>query len=73
MKDSEELYKVQVQEWDPIIEWFNKRYQTQILKTRFIDRPEFSDNDISTLRKHLLSYNFSSLIGKIYTNIISNN
>ncbi|XP_044743435.1 ATP synthase mitochondrial F1 complex assembly factor 2 [Chrysoperla carnea] len=64
--DSEELYKVQVQEWDPIIEWFNKRYQTQILKTRFIDGPEFSDNDKNVLRKHLLSYNFSSLIGFMF-------
>lgn len=62
-QENDELYKLQTQQWDPIIEWFKKRYQVDIEKTRSIASLTISQDVKTILERHLLSYNFESLIG----------
>lgn len=62
-QDNDELYQLQQQEWDPIIEWFNKRFGADVKKTRDINDPAVSDATKSAISKHLMSYNFAAVHG----------
>ncbi|KAL3282374.1 hypothetical protein HHI36_005560 [Cryptolaemus montrouzieri] len=65
-KEDEELYKFQSNEWDPVIEWFNKRYGTNIQKSIEMSGPIVSQEDKNRVNKHLLSHNFASCYGFVY-------
>ncbi|CAH1183273.1 unnamed protein product [Phaedon cochleariae] len=64
--DEEELLKFQINEWDPVIEWFNNRFNVNIQKSVQMDLPLVSENDKATLRKHLMSHNFAAVNGFMY-------
>lgn len=66
IQDIEDLYKLQVAEWDPIIEWFNERYETDIQKSCDITQPKISAKTRMSISKHLLSYNDAAMQGFLY-------
>lgn len=57
---------MQCAEWDPIIEWFNERYDTDIEKSCHISQPVISAKTKMNISKHLHSYNDISMHGFIY-------
>ncbi|XP_044752033.1 ATP synthase mitochondrial F1 complex assembly factor 2 [Coccinella septempunctata] len=65
-EDDEELYKFQKSEWDPVIEWFNGRYGTNIQKSVIMDGPKVSQVDKEKINRHILSHKFESVYGFVY-------
>lgn len=61
------MFKLQTNEWDPIIEWFNKRFNLHLEKSVQMDKPPVSEEDKSILTKHLMSYNFAAINGKMFS------
>ncbi|XP_033227789.1 ATP synthase mitochondrial F1 complex assembly factor 2 [Belonocnema kinseyi] len=61
--DEEELYNLQVEKWDPLIQWFCDRFQLGITKTRSIEAPLVTTETKEIIRKHLMSYNFEAIHG----------
>ncbi|KAJ3632471.1 hypothetical protein MTP99_009480 [Tenebrio molitor] len=64
--EQEDLLTLQEKEWDPVIAWFNKRFNVSLVKSRQMDLPPVSQQDKATLGKHLLSYNFATISGFVY-------
>ncbi|KAF2894008.1 hypothetical protein ILUMI_12161 [Ignelater luminosus] len=64
--ENEELYKLQVQEWDPVLDWFCNRFQVKVQKSREMCTPAISDEVKATISKHLLSYNFACIHGYVF-------
>lgn len=62
----DELYKVQCAEWDPIINWFNERYQVDIEKSCDITQPKISAKTRMNISKHFLSYDEAAMQGFLY-------
>lgn len=58
-----DLYELQTQEWDPMIEWFNKRYSTELAKTDDISPPLFPSNAKMQIANYFMSYNLTALHG----------
>ena len=67
LQEADELYELQLQEWQPILNWFCKRYDVKLEATRDISAPTISQENKSVLTKHLLSYNFWAVHGRYYT------
>ncbi|KAK9873010.1 hypothetical protein WA026_020355 [Henosepilachna vigintioctopunctata] len=65
--EDEELYKFQANQWDPIIEWFNERYDTTIQKSVEMLGPTVAQKDKDSINRHLMSYNFNSVYGFVYS------
>jgi ATP synthase mitochondrial F1 complex assembly factor 2 len=65
-KEEEGLYKLQTEQWDPIIEWFNKRYSTELKKTEDISPPSFPADAKMKIGSYLMSYNLPALHGIQY-------
>ncbi|CAH0557012.1 unnamed protein product [Brassicogethes aeneus] len=61
-----ELLKVQETEWDPVIEWFNNKFDVNLKKSTQMDIPPVSEQDKAKLSKHLMSYNFAAINGFVY-------
>ena len=56
------MYARQVQQWQPVIDWFCQRYDVDIRpSTSFI--AQFGDDTRDKIRRHLLSYNFEAVQG----------
>ncbi|RZC38245.1 ATP synthase mitochondrial F1 complex assembly factor 2, partial [Asbolus verrucosus] len=64
--EEEDLLKLQEVEWDPVITWFNKKFNVNLAKSRQMDSPIVNEKDKTTLSKHLLSYNFAAINGNHY-------
>nr|AEE62847.1 unknown [Dendroctonus ponderosae] len=64
--EDEDLLKFQITEWDPVIEWFNKRFNVKLKKSVQMDVSPVSEEDKTTLIRHLMSYNFASVNGFLY-------
>lgn len=62
-KDEPDLFKLQTEEWDPIIEWFNKRYDTQLEKSVDISAPVFPPNAKMQIASFLKSHDLAALHG----------
>lgn len=62
--DEESLHALQRNEWDPIIQWFNERYGTNLQKTMDITPPNVSAEDKMKISKYLLSHSDEVLNGK---------
>lgn len=60
------MYQLQCAEWDPIIDWFNDRYQTDLQKSCDITQPQISATTKMNISKQLLSYNESTMHGFMY-------
>jgi len=62
--DPPNLLEKQLESWSPVITWFNHRYEVHIEPTLdLLSLPAVSDQDISTLEKHLLSYDWNAIQG----------
>lgn len=62
-QEDESLFKLQINEWDPVIEWFNKRFDVNLQKSVQMDIPPVGEKDKAALTKHLLSHNFAAING----------
>ena len=65
-KENDSLYDLQQQEWDPIIQWFCKRFNVLVEKSRDILNPTLHADSRSKLETHLMSYEFNPLYGILY-------
>ena len=65
--DEESLQALQHNEWDPIIQWFNERYGTNLQKTMNLTPPNVSAEDKMKISKYLLSHSDEVLNGKCKT------
>ena len=57
------LSQLQREEWDPIIEWFNKRYDTKLEKTVDISPPVYPPGAKMSIASYLNSHNLTTLHG----------
>ncbi|EDW46452.1 ATP synthase mitochondrial F1 complex assembly factor 2 [Drosophila sechellia] len=64
--DEKDLQDLQVNEWDPVIAWFNQRYDTNLQKTMNITPPQVSERDKMNIAKHFQSYSLETLHGFIF-------
>ncbi|KAI4465400.1 atp synthase mitochondrial f1 complex assembly factor 2/atp12 protein mitochondrial precursor [Holotrichia oblita] len=64
--DEDELYKFQVQEWDPVIQWFCDKFAVNIQKSRVMEGPKISKETKQILSRHLLSYTQEAIFGYVY-------
>ncbi|KAJ8954377.1 hypothetical protein NQ318_011050, partial [Aromia moschata] len=64
--EDEDLLKFQTKEWDPVIEWFNKRFNVNLKKSVQMDILPVSDQDKAVISKYLMSYNFAAVNGFVY-------
>lgn len=65
-RENEELFKLQKEQWDPIIQWFCDRFAVDMMKTESIQEPVISLETKTTLARHLMSYNHSATQGFMY-------
>ncbi|XP_068154790.1 ATP synthase mitochondrial F1 complex assembly factor 2 [Drosophila tropicalis] len=64
--DEQDLQELQHNEWDPLIDWFNQRFETSLQKTMNITPPLVTDEDKIKIAKHFQSYNLETLHGFIF-------
>ncbi|CAG9771990.1 unnamed protein product [Ceutorhynchus assimilis] len=64
--EDEDLMKFQMAEWDPVIEWFNKRFNVKLKKSIQMDVSPISEEDKTIITKHLMSHNFATVNGFMY-------
>ncbi|KAL1491130.1 hypothetical protein ABEB36_011772 [Hypothenemus hampei] len=64
--ENDDLMKLQITEWDPVIAWFNERFKVHLKKSVQMDVPPVSEQDKATLSRHLMSYNFAAVNGFMY-------
>lgn len=57
------LYQIQTEEWEPLIQWFNKRYDTELEKTVSILPPVFPAGAKMQIANYLKSHSLTSLHG----------
>lgn len=62
-KAEENLYQLQSEQWAPLIEWFNERYDTKLEKTVDISPPVFPPNAKMQIANYLKSHSLTSLHG----------
>lgn len=62
-KDEPNLYNMQEEQWDPLIAWFNKRYDTELTKTVDISPPVYPSNAKMQIANYLKSHSLASLHG----------
>ncbi|XP_041938788.1 ATP synthase mitochondrial F1 complex assembly factor 2 [Alosa sapidissima] len=60
------LVELQNNEWNPVMEWIEKRYNVVIGSSSNIMGPEIPEETKDTFRQHLNSYNFWALTGLEY-------
>lgn len=63
-KEDNELYKLQLKEWMPILDWFNEKFQTNINPVRGISFSCCSEDVKQIFEHYLNSYSFPCLHGK---------
>lgn len=65
-QEKSDLIELQKAEWDPVIQWFNQRYETNLQKTLDISPPPLSDSDRMKVSKYLLSNSEETLHGFVF-------
>ena len=65
MQEADELYDLQVREWQPVLDWFCKKYNVKLEPVRDISGPTVSQETKAEIMKHLLSYDFWAIHGKL--------
>lgn len=65
-KDHDDLYTLLSNGWDPIINWFNERYSTDLQKTTDIVSPVVSAETKMNIGKHLMSYDTTAIHGFVH-------
>ncbi|XP_069784383.1 ATP synthase mitochondrial F1 complex assembly factor 2 isoform X1 [Narcine bancroftii] len=66
MEDPPGLVELQKNEWDPVVEWIENRYNVIIGSSTNILGPNIPKESKETIKHHLSSYNFWALIGLEY-------
>ncbi|KAL3875575.1 hypothetical protein ACJMK2_033516 [Sinanodonta woodiana] len=66
LAEPEELLEFQCQQWDPVIDWFKKRYKVEIETTTGIASLKVPEETYLTLERHLLSMSDWALFGYHY-------
>uniref|UniRef100_A0A182Y941 Uncharacterized protein n=1 Tax=Anopheles stephensi TaxID=30069 RepID=A0A182Y941_ANOST len=61
-----ELKKLQQQEWTPIVEWCNKRYEINLASTDSLVVPTFEPGMAMNLSRYFSSYNTAALHGFVF-------
>lgn len=61
----EELRVLQEKKWDPVIEWFNKRFGVNQQISQNLELPPIASETRAVLARHLLSYDFPALNGML--------
>ncbi|EDW02852.1 ATP synthase mitochondrial F1 complex assembly factor 2 [Drosophila grimshawi] len=64
--DEKDLQELQCNEWDPVIDWFNQRFETNLQKTNNITPPQVTGDDRMKIAKHFQSYNLETLHGFVF-------
>ncbi|XP_030377682.1 ATP synthase mitochondrial F1 complex assembly factor 2 [Scaptodrosophila lebanonensis] len=64
--NEKDLQELQQNEWDPVIAWFNQRYETNLKKTMNITPPKVTDEDKMKIAKHFQSHSLETLHGFIF-------
>ncbi|XP_062545746.1 ATP synthase mitochondrial F1 complex assembly factor 2 [Armigeres subalbatus] len=64
--EDKRLKELQVAEWNPIIEWFNKRHDVALQATDALEVPSFAPGTTMNISRYLSSYNEATLHGIMY-------
>ncbi|XP_054001914.1 ATP synthase mitochondrial F1 complex assembly factor 2 [Hylaeus anthracinus] len=64
--ESDELYKLQTEKWDPLVQWFCDNYSVNMVKTQSIEAPIVSEETKMVLVRHLMSYDYAAVHGFMY-------
>ncbi|KFB43070.1 AGAP008876-PA-like protein [Anopheles sinensis] len=64
--EERELKKLQNQEWTPIVEWCNKRYEVNLSSTDSLVVPTFEPGMAMNLARYFTSYNGAALHGFLF-------
>lgn len=59
----DDVYQLQQKEWQPVIDWFCKKYSVNIQPTQDMVGPEIESKTKEIIERHFLSYNLPSLHG----------
>lgn len=62
-QEEKDLIQLQEVEWDPIISWFNSRFNVSIEKSKQMDIPPAKEKDKTKLTKYLMSHSFAAING----------
>lgn len=57
---------MQCKDWDPVIAWFNQRYETDLKKSCDISSPVVPSGTKMNITKHLLSYDLTTMHGIVF-------
>ncbi|XP_053695973.1 ATP synthase mitochondrial F1 complex assembly factor 2 [Sabethes cyaneus] len=60
------LKKLQLAEWSPVIDWFNKRYEVQLVATDGLEVPSFAPGTAMNISRYLSSYSVAALHGFMF-------
>lgn len=63
MPEPEELLKLQVTKWDPVVHWFANYFSCSVPVTQNVTLPEINEVTRNTLSKYFNSFNIWSLTG----------
>ncbi|GIY64733.1 ATP synthase mitochondrial F1 complex assembly factor 2 [Caerostris darwini] len=61
------LAELQTQKWDPLLKWFENRYQVKIYISEDVSTNPVPDETLAKIKRQLLSYNYWCLIGINFT------
>ncbi|XP_059618353.1 ATP synthase mitochondrial F1 complex assembly factor 2 [Phlebotomus argentipes] len=61
--EEDDLAVTQAKEWDPVIAWFNERFEADLLKSRDINTPTVSAQTRMSVSKYLMSHSEAALHG----------
>ena len=62
-----ELAQFQTAEWDPMLEWINKKYETDITSSTSIVGPQIPSSTKDIIRNHLSTRSDWALVGEYKT------
>ncbi|MBN3303923.1 ATPF2 factor, partial [Amia calva] len=63
VEEPQRLVELQRNEWDPVLDWIEKRYNVEIGSSSSLLGPNIPQETKDTFRQHLASYNFWALTG----------
>ncbi|KAG1925570.1 TOM1-like protein [Pimephales promelas] len=66
VEEPQGLVELQTNEWEPVLNWIEQRYNVVIGSSSNIMGPQIPEETKATFRQHLQSYNFWSLTGLEY-------
>ncbi|XP_050728869.1 ATP synthase mitochondrial F1 complex assembly factor 2-like [Eriocheir sinensis] len=65
-ENTEDMLKLQAKEWDPILEWFNKKFEVDIKPCPGLFGADIPAATRDTVRRYLLSYNVWAANGFLF-------